>query len=153
TEYWQKGASLLTTDPAGASDLALPDGARVYMIAGSQHGGRAERRSASGVCAYPANPVSHGPALRALVVALDDWVTKGIAPPASRVPSIAGGTAVDAAQIRMPAPKGGLPAQNRIGPLGDWTDPPATDRFYGTRVSAVDADGNEVAGIRLPDIA
>jgi Alpha/beta hydrolase domain len=155
TEYWQKGASLLTTDPSGARDLALPDGARVYMIAGTQHGGRAERRSASGVCANPANPVSHGPALRALVVALDEWVTKGVAPPESRVPSIAAGTAAEASAARMPAIKGVAPAPdaNRIGPLGDWTDPPVTHTFYGTRVAAVDADGNEVAGIRLPDVA
>jgi len=36
----------------------------------------------------------------------------------------------------------------------DWIDPPSRlDNFYGTRVCAVDADGNEVAGIRLPPIA
>ena len=46
------------------------------------------------------------------------------------------------------------PGANRIGPLVDWVDPPSRpDNFYGTRVSAVDADGNEVAGIRLPAIA
>ena len=41
TEYWQKGASLLTTDPLGMKDVALPDNSRAYMIAGTQHGGRA----------------------------------------------------------------------------------------------------------------
>ena len=41
TEYWQKGASLLTTDPLGLKDVALPENSRVYMIAGTQHGGRA----------------------------------------------------------------------------------------------------------------
>jgi hypothetical protein len=163
TEYWQKGASLLTTDPTGTRDVALPDGARVYMIAGTQHGGRAGLGSAPGACANPTNPHGPGPALRALVVALDEWVTKGIAPPASRVPSIAAGTAVDAAEARLPAVKGVAvaPGANRIAPLADWIDPPragvesaaGADAFYGTRVSAVDADGNEVAGIRLPDIA
>jgi len=35
-----------------------------------------------------------------------------------------------------------------------WVEPPARlDNFYGTRVCAVDADGNEVAGIRLPPVA
>ena len=41
TEYWQKGASLLHTDPLGKKDVALPENSRVYLIAGTQHGGRA----------------------------------------------------------------------------------------------------------------
>jgi hypothetical protein len=46
------------------------------------------------------------------------------------------------------------PGANRIGPPIDWVDPPVPlDKFYETRVSAVDADGNEVAGIRLPPVA
>ena len=37
---------------------------------------------------------------------------------------------------------------------GDWTDPkPQLDKAYVTKVAKVDADGNEVAGLRLPDIA
>jgi hypothetical protein len=163
TEYWQKGASLLTTDPTGSRDLTLPPSSRVYMIAGTQHGGRAGLGSAPGACANPTNPVSPGPALRALVVALEQWVTRDIAPPVSRVPSVAAGTAVAASSVRMPAVKGLVvaPRANRIGPLVDWIDPPAAggetaagaDAFYGTRVSAVDADGNETPGVRLPDIA
>jgi hypothetical protein len=39
TEYWQKGASLLTTDPLGRRDVALPENARVFMIAGTEHAG------------------------------------------------------------------------------------------------------------------
>ena len=39
TEYWQKGASLLITDPLGTRDLELPPNARSYLIAGTQHGG------------------------------------------------------------------------------------------------------------------
>ncbi len=46
------------------------------------------------------------------------------------------------------------PGANPIAAPVDWVDPPARlDNFYGTRVCAVDADGNEVAGIRLPSIA
>jgi len=161
TEYWQKGASLLTTDPSGGSDLVLPEGSRVYLIAGTQHGGRAGLGFARGVCANPINPHNPSPALRALVVALEQWVTKDIAPPASRAPSVAAGSAVAADSVRMPAVSGfvAAPRANRIGPPVDWIDPPSTagesaaGTSYGTLVSAVDADGNEVAGIRLPDIA
>ena len=45
------------------------------------------------------------------------------------------------------------PGANRIAAPVDWVDPPVgIDNVYGTRVSAVDADGNEIAGIRLPPI-
>jgi len=52
-------------------------------------------------------------------------------------------------------PKFAVPSiANRIGPPVDWVDPPSRlDDFYDTRVCAVDTDGNEVAGIRLPPIA
>jgi Alpha/beta hydrolase domain len=46
------------------------------------------------------------------------------------------------------------PGANPIVPPVDWVDPPARiDNVYGARVCAVDADGNEIAGIRLPPIA
>ncbi len=164
TEYWQKGASLLHIDPTGARDLMLPPDTRIYLIAGTQHGGRAGGTAAPGPCANPRNPHSSGPALRALIVALEHWVTKGVAPPESRVPSIAQKTARDASDVKMPVVKGFAlaPGANVIGPPVDWIDPPGSGKqvymtvsapqVYGTRVSAVDADGNELAGIRLPDI-
>ena len=94
--------------------------------------------------------------MRALFLALEEWVRTGAAPPPSRVPSIAEGTAVVAEAIEMPPVPGFAPAAgaNRIGPPVDWVEPPSRlDNFYETRVCAVDADGNEVAGIRLPPIA
>ncbi|HZU91801.1 MAG TPA: alpha/beta hydrolase domain-containing protein, partial [Stellaceae bacterium] len=109
-----------------------------------------------GPCANPRNPVSATPALRALFLALGEWVTKGTLPPPSRVPRIADGTAVTAAEVEMPAIPGfaAAPGANRIVPPVDWVDPPARlDTSYGARVSAVDSDGNEIAGIRLPPIA
>jgi hypothetical protein len=156
TEYWQKGASLIHTDPAARRDAELPPTARVYMIAGTQHGGRPGADPSPGPCVNPRNPQSATPALRALFVALEEWVWTGAAPPPSRVPSIAQGTAVVAEAVEMP-PVPGLTlaaGANRIGPPVDWVDPPSRlDNFYETRVCAVDADGNEVAGIRLPPIA
>src|SRR5262245_13213949 len=155
TEYWQKGASLLTTDPLGKGDLALPANSRVYMIAGTQHGGRAGLQPRPGVCANPSNPHSPSPALRALVVALENWITKDIAPPASRVPMLASGNAVAYASAKMPNVKGFtiLPTGNRIDAPVDWIAGAHATSTYGTLVAAVDADGNEAAGIRLPPIA
>jgi Alpha/beta hydrolase domain len=156
TEYWQKGASLVHTDPTGRRDAELPPTARAYMIAGTQHGGGPGTDPNPGPCVNPRNPHSAGPALRALLVALEEWVKTGVMPPPSRVPSIAHGTAVAAEAVVMPKVPGFAvaPGANQIAAPVDWVDPPARlDNFYGTRVSAVDADGNEVAGIRLPSIA
>jgi hypothetical protein len=156
TEYWQKGASLVHTDPAGRNDADLSPNVRVYMIAGTQHGGRPGVDPSPGPCVNPRNPHSATPALRALFAALEEWVTNGTAPPPSRVPRIADGTAVMAESIKMPAVPGfaHAPGANQIVPPVDWTDPPGRiDNVYGARVCAVDSDGNEIAGIRLPPIA
>jgi hypothetical protein len=156
TEYWQKGASLVHTDPTGRNDAELPPNVRVYMIAGTQHGGRPGVDPSPGPCINPRNPHSATPALRALFAALEEWVTKGTAPPPSRVPRVADSTAVMAESIKMPAVPGfaHAPGANPIVPPVDWVDPPTRiDNVYGARVCAVDADGNEIAGIRLPPIA
>jgi len=49
----------------------------------------------------------------------------------------------------------GLPSSGASrGDPPDWVDPSARiDNVYRTLVWAVDADGNEVAGLRLPSIA
>jgi hypothetical protein len=157
TEYWQKGASLVHTDPATGQDAALPADARAYLIAGTQHGGRPGVDPRPGPCVNPRNPHSATPALRALFVALEQWVTEGVAPPPSRVPSFAAGTAVAVETVRIPRVPGFAvpPGGNRIFPPVDWFDPPegGPARHYQTHVSAVDGDGNEIAGIRLPPIA
>ncbi len=155
TEYWQKGASLLTTDPLGTKDMGLPENSRAYMIAGTQHGGRAGATTDAGPNVNPRNPHNPMPAVRALLVALDDWVVSGKAPPPSRVPSLADGTLVDADKTGFPAIEGAavVTVTNQVAPAGDWVKPTAPERAYRTLVSRVDADGNEVAGIRLPDIA
>jgi hypothetical protein len=156
TEYWQKGASLLATDPLGGRDIVLPANSRVYMIAGTQHTGAAGMRSTPGPCVNARNPHSPNPALRALLVALDEWVSEGKAPPASRTPRIDEGTLATPAQVRFPAIPGlrVFERMNDIRLLNDWIKPDVdAARTYGARVPQVDADGNETSGIRLPDIA
>jgi hypothetical protein len=157
TEYWQKGASLIHTDPGLRRDLKLPDNARAYLIAGTQHGGRPGVDPRPGPCVNPRNPHSATPALRALFAALEDWVVRDIAPPPNRVPSIADGTAVVAKSVAMPkVPDFAVPpGDNPVLPPVDWVDPPEASppAPYTTFVSAVDRDGNEIAGVRLPQVA
>jgi hypothetical protein len=143
SEYWQKGASLLSTDPEGTHDLDLPHTTRQFLIAGTQHGGRAGTPSSRGNCANARNPHSAAPAVRALLVALDRWVTEGKKPADSRIPRLSDGTLVEAARLEFP-------------PLPDFaiaTEANGIGPHYRTLVPAVDADGNERAGLRLPDIA
>ncbi len=156
TEYWQKGASLLHTRPDGSRDLPVPAGARVFLIAGTQHGGRVGLSTARGQCHNDRNPHNPSPALRALFAALDAWVEKNVAPPPSRVPTLADGTLVEPDNAAFPAIPGFVVNRraNAIFPIADWTLPryDATRR-YPVRVPRTDADGNENTGIRLPDIA
>lgn len=155
TEYWQKGASLLHTDPLGTRDVALPDNSRVYMIAGTQHGGRAGATADPGPNVNPRNPHNPMPAVRALLVALEDWVVSGRPPPPSRVPTLADGTLLAPDRTGFPAIPGAAVVRttNRVAPPGDWVHPTPPAQAYRTLVCRVDADGNEVAGVRLPDIA
>ena len=155
TEYWQKGASLLHTDPAGTRDVALPPNVRGFLIAGTQHGGKAGMPRDNGPCVAPRNWHDPMAAVRALLVALDEWVVSGTAPPDSRLPRIADGTLVSADKVAFPVVPGvAWPAHaNDVAPLADWTNPSPPQRSYGALVPQVDTDGNERAGIRLPDIA
>ncbi|MFL5285379.1 MAG: alpha/beta hydrolase domain-containing protein [Rhodopila sp.] len=155
TEYWQKGASLLHTDPAGTRDVALPPNVRTFLIAGTQHGGKAGMPRDNGPCVAPRNWHDPMAAVRALLVALDEWVVSGKAPPESRVPRIDDGTLVPAEKVAFPAIPGiAWPRHaNDVRALPDWTNPQPQSASYAALVPQVDADGNERAGIRLPDIA
>ena len=157
SEYWQKGASLLSATANGSLDLALPDSTRLYLIAGTQHGGRIGATTAPGPCANPRNWHNPGPALRAVLAALDRWVAEGVPPPPSLVPRVADHTLVPAAALAFPALPGltGPAAADAItprnGPDGDWVSPVRAASPYQALVPMVDQDGNEVAGLRLPD--
>ena len=156
TEYWQKGASLVHTDPLGKVDALLPPDVRVYLIAGTQHGGRAGLDSKPGLCAMPRNPHNAAPALRALLVALEDWVVRGRVPAASRVPTLSARTAVPSSIVKLPKVAELLAhvGANPVGPPVDWVEPPAAlAKSYAVLVPDVDADGNERAGLRLPPIS
>lgn len=155
TEYWQKGASLSHTDPMGERDLALPPNVRGYLIAGTQHGGKAGMPRDNGPCVNPRNWHDPMAAIRALLVALDEWVVSDRPPPESCLPKIADGSLVPAERAAFPAVPGLNPpaAANDVYPLADWTDPRPPSRGWRPLVPQVDADGNEIAGVRLPDIA
>jgi len=175
-EYWVKAASLFTTDPSGARDLPDHPMARDYFISSHQHG--TGRQATKGNCQQFQNPLDSAPVLRALWVALDKWSTEGIEPPPSRIPRLSDGTLVPPVPqsgVGFPKIPGvtytGLKTTRYLfdyGPqfysTGIMTvnppaiKPPVFDNrengpIYPSFVPKTDADGNDMAGIRLPDVA
>jgi hypothetical protein len=92
---------------------------------------------------------------RALLIAMQDWIAEGKEPPAPQIPTIAAGELVDVPALRFPVIPGVmLPHHKRAAYQLDFSvEPP---RIYGefvTLVPQVDQDGNETAGIRMPEVA
>ena len=166
SEYWAGHGALVHTDVEGKQDVEPPDAVRVYTFAGTQHAlGGLPLTDTDLVDGYRGahtfNCLDYRALIRAALANLDRWVSEGDAPPPSQYPRIADGTAVPpagAAQGLEAAPGVKLPRPLRkftrldFGPdPGVPTIVPASvGRDYPCLVSQVDADGNEVAGIRLP---
>ncbi len=175
-EYWVKAGSLVHTDPQG-NDIDDPSYARFYLLSSVEHTVSGAPPNSPGVCQQFRNTTDPTPALRALFIALDEWVTQAVRPPHSEVPRASEGNAV----FSVPQPTGlGVVPQGALGwpnipgvlytglitvrhlfdfgPLFDegilTINPPAfSGPVYPSFVSRVDKDGNEVAGIQLPPVA
>ncbi|WP_157039738.1 alpha/beta hydrolase domain-containing protein [Aquincola tertiaricarbonis] len=163
-ESYLKPVSLVTTDGPGngvlPKDLVLPPNVRVYTIGSTQHSpANSVSTTPSGVCQQPGNPNPWAPYVRALGIALDDWVTRGTPPPPSRYARVDDGTLVRS----LPQAAQGFPAIPGVRYTGwfnpvDELDPstlpnmPIPGRSYTVLVPKVDADGNDLAGIRTIDV-
>jgi hypothetical protein len=173
-EYWVKAASLFHTDTKGTVDLPGHPQARLYFMSSMQHG--TGNGNAKGNCQQFQNPLDSSPVQRALFLALNDWVTTGREPPASRVPRLADGTLVP------PLPQSGMGFPNipgvtytglmttryrlNYGPRFDqgimdlnpptivppYQNNPLNGPIYNNMIPKTDADGNDIAGVRLPDV-
>ncbi|HEY7290164.1 MAG TPA: alpha/beta hydrolase domain-containing protein [Vicinamibacterales bacterium] len=159
-EYWGTGraAALIHTSPDGKTDLTLPDHERVYFFAGTQH---APARFPPGVNAGQLrdNPVDYWYSMRALLLAMHRWVSEGTPPPLSAFPTLREKTLVPAPAVNFPGIPGVSPSDlasltsgtrvaNPLLPGGAASGAPIP-----MLVPAVDADGNELAGIHVPDVA
>ncbi len=169
SEYWNRGGSLAHSDPASGDDLAEPDNLRLYLFSGLEHGAGRTSPRLPGRVAYPPNDVRAAPIGRALLDALDGWVREGEEPPASRIPRRGDGSAiaVEEGPGAFPTIPGVVPPDRAYGvsPIDRGPrfesaglieiEPPHEDsgRAYPLLLPAVDADGNDIPGIRLPEIA
>jgi hypothetical protein len=156
-EYWGGGrsAALIHTTADGGKDIVLPANVRTYFFAGNQHGPSAFPPP-EGQGQQKANPTDYWWNMRALVLAMDRWVREGTEPPPSQYPQLGNGSLVKAATVAFPAIPGvqsprtltpGLRMSAELAPGSAGAGAPLP--FL---VPQVDADGNERAGIRLPEV-
>ncbi|MBI1176854.1 hypothetical protein GC207_05390 [bacterium] len=161
-ELWGARGSVVVTDgnPDGPRDITLPPNVRVYMVAGTPHGGgRGPIIPASrskGICQNFQNPLGSLVVVPALIRALNDWITTGKEPPQSRYGSVSRHTLVSSNQSSTGFPN--IPGVTYTGLFNSLrvTDynvqPPAEGAEYGVLVPKCDRDGNSLAGIRLPPL-
>lgn len=165
-EYWAKNMAVGHLDGTG-KDLGDAPGVRNYLLASLPHQAGVGA-TGPGICQLNRNPLVANAVLRALLVAMDEWVSLGKEPPPSRLPRLADGT------LAPPLPQAamGFPAipgvkyngRMHTGDLFDFgpafeegilsnLPPKKLGTPYAALVPRTDADGNGLAGIRLPEIA
>lgn len=170
-EYWRGDAMLAHADTLGKKDLPEHPRSRSYLFASVQHtpGYPGQSRTNPGtltVARYPLNVLDYRPLLRAALVNLDRWISEDVEPPPSRHPRLDDDSAVPRDEVlaifsRLP---GFVPPDPTRLPFVRTVDmgadeetgvgryPAREGEFYPALVSRVDADGNELAGVRLPDV-
>ena len=176
-EMWEGRQSLGLTDPLGRTDVADPPNVRTYIMASTQHSPAPlplAARPPFGNCQQQPNPNPQIWTMRALLTAFTAWVRDGVDPPPSAKPSIADGTLVPPDRVRLPEIPANFygeverPAVSPLriydtlhvldfGPLYRAEDssgiitrepPQVGSGSYGVLEMQVDADGNDLAGIR-----
>jgi hypothetical protein len=165
SEYWAGHGALVHIDVTGRRDVEVPESVRVYHFGGTQHPLGAfplhHGDPLNGRGQQSFNGIDYRPLLRAALVNLDQWVTSGTAPPPSQHPRLDDGTAVSPetlwdtfrgiSGVDIPEP---LRCFTRLdfGPDEGVATclPPEIGKPYACLVPAVDPDGNEICGIRLP---
>jgi len=171
TEYWEAAGAFDTVDPSGRQDVDIPGNVRIYQLASTQHGGfspalplpKVSVPPSTGICEQLPNANSYTYNMRALLVALLDWVANRAEPPASSYSTLAGGTLVPPEKLNFPTIPG-VTGPNGIwntrlvyrrGPKYDADDvsgiisvePPKAGAEYPTLLPQVNADGNARDGV------
>ncbi len=139
------------------------DNVRIYLLAAGQHG-PAPFPPAQTIGQQKNNPLDYRYAMKALLVAMDRWTADGTLPPPSRYPKIADGTLVPPDRLKFPHVPGVTTTTAvhkayhadygpRFAAEGVVTvEPPKIGRAFPILVPQVDADGNGLAGIRMPEL-
>jgi alpha/beta hydrolase family protein len=171
-EIWNLRASLMLVGSDAKGDIPIPDNVRRYYFPSVTHGGGrggfSSAETPANACELPANPAPSAPMRSALLQGLVAWVTKGAAMPPSAYPKVADGTLVHETKAAFPFPAiPGRPSPVQR-PLLDYAlganfkyedasgalaAPTTIERSLPQLVVKINADGNEVAGIKSPLLA
>ncbi|HEY5624148.1 MAG TPA: alpha/beta hydrolase domain-containing protein [Gammaproteobacteria bacterium] len=163
TEYWRSSSALTHTSVDGKQDLELLPNVRSYHLTGTQHG-PARFPPADTAAPYFANPNDYVWHLRGLLVALDRWITDDIEPPASRYSTLSAATLVEFDELGFPKIPGVdlLPGVSIAYAMDHGPDlltkgiitqePPKLGHAYPFLVPRVDSYGNEIDGLRSPEL-
>ncbi|MFN7984388.1 MAG: alpha/beta hydrolase domain-containing protein [Vicinamibacterales bacterium] len=152
SEYWDRGrvAAMRHTSMDGSEDLEDASNVRVYQLAGTKHGAGYFPAAENGG-QFKENTNDYRWAQRGLLAALDSWTRNGTEPPPSTHPNLKDGTLVAHKDMRFPALPGlQQPTYVPGGYRADVASPYSAMPFL---LPKVDADGNEVSGIRLPIVS
>ncbi len=165
-EYWGRAASLIHTTADAKQDAVISPSVRIYCFTGLQHfsGPFPPARGTGDLRGQePQSPLPVRYFWRAMVANMDAWVRNGTAPPKSSYPTIANHTLVPVSDYAFPLIPGVNKPQeaNRAYRLNfgpDWSrgvisiQPPQVNAPFPVLVPQVDSDGNERAGVHLPEI-
>lgn len=166
SEYWQLQGSPTHVDATGKVDLPLPPNVRLYFIASTQHS--PALKPARGICTQLNNPAPTRESMRALFIALLQWVRDGKEPPPSVYPTLRARQLVRPAQLAWPSiPSVKYQALANAMPVLDFgpgfravdesgiisVEPPIERGEYTILVPQVDSDGNDLGGIRTTTTA
>lgn len=161
-EYWGRAAALNHIAEDGSKDVDPPANVRIYYVAGTQHGGGGG--GANPTTQNLTNSMEWTYVLRATMSNFNAWVTSSTAPPASVFPRMDKGQLVPVSSLNFPQIPGFAvvnyayaPRRLDFGPEYATKgivayEPPHAGGAYPVMVPAVDADGNETSGIRLPEL-
>ncbi len=167
-EIWNLRASFMLVGTDAKADIPLPETMNRYYFPGVTHGGGrggfSSEESDAEDCDLGVNPAPSGAMRTALMQAFVTSVTTGAAMPPSRYPTIKDGTLVpNNASLKFPVIPGRPAPVMRplldydLGADFNYQDasgvlkaPVAIKRSLPQLVVKVDADGNEVAGIKSP---
>lgn len=164
-EYYGRAVSLMHTTLDGSSDAPLGPTTRLYVMAGGNHGPGTIPPAPSPTTRYLNNGNDYQWIMRGLLVAMQQWLADDVAPPPSVYPRVDRKELATIDRVRFPKLPG-VVAPTRIhdvyrldfGPefrtRGVITiEPPKTGPAFTVLLPQVDADGNDIGGLKTPQVA
>jgi hypothetical protein len=165
-EYWGRVAALIHVSADGKRDADVSESVRLYHLTGLQHYSGPfppAKGEADTMGQLPQSPLPVKYFWRSMIANMDSWVRNGTAPPASSYPKISDGTLVPLGELAFPAIPGVTrPREANAAYRMDYgpkfakgileLQPPKVGAAFPVLVPRVDEDGNELDGVRLPEL-